>query len=301
VGEEVPFEAVNQAGVFTRKQAYADGWTARQVRRRLDAGRWKVVAGAGLAAVDTSLGPRQLAYATLLTWPGAVVSHQVAGALHGLPVDPRGIGTATVRPDQALRARSLRAHRLPLRSDETAYVGGILVTSETRTAVDLLALLTWDEARGLWAWLVTRRRFSIDRLESAIESRSRRVGTAQLRRIAASSTTGSLSVAEDRFHALLATAGLTGWAANVPVTLDGRVVAVVDVLFAAARVAIEIDGFRVHGTKDAFQSDRTKQNRLIAAGYLVLRFTWQDLEQRPQVVVRTVKAALMQRGPEPPR
>ena len=73
---DVPFEAVNQAGVFTRNQAYADGWTPRQVRRRLTFAHWKVVAGAALAATVTEIGPHQLAYAVLLTWPDATPSHQ---------------------------------------------------------------------------------------------------------------------------------------------------------------------------------------------------------------------------------
>lgn len=300
MAQGVPFEAVNQARVFTRRQAYAEGWTPRQVRRRVDAGRWTVVAGAALTAADTPIGPRQLAYAVLLTWPGAVVSHEVAGALHGFPVDPNGVGTATVRPDRALRAGRLRAHRLPLHSHDIALVGGIPVTSESRTAVDLLAHLSWDEARSLWAWLVTRRRFDLARLEAVIPIRTRQVGTAQLRRLVASSRTGSLSAAEDRFHELLTDAGLRGWAANVPVLEAGRVIAVVDVLFGAARVAIEVDGYRSHGSAEAFQADRTKQNLLVAAGYLVLRFTWRDLVQRPDVVVRTVRSALAQQGPKAP-
>ncbi|MDP9221070.1 MAG: type IV toxin-antitoxin system AbiEi family antitoxin domain-containing protein, partial [Actinomycetota bacterium] len=85
---DVPFEAVNQRGTFTRQQAYDEGWDARQVRRRLDAGRWKVVAGSALAAGQCEVGPWQLAFAVVLTWPGAVISHQLAGALHGFPVDP---------------------------------------------------------------------------------------------------------------------------------------------------------------------------------------------------------------------
>jgi very-short-patch-repair endonuclease len=300
MAERVPFEAVNQSGVFTRAQAYAEGWTARQVRRRVDAGRWKIFAGVALAASETAIGPRQLAYAVLLTWPGAVVSHELAGALHCLPVDPKGVGTATVTPDRALRAASLRAHRLPLSSHETGLVGGIPVTSESRTIVDLLAHLSWDETRSLWAWLVTRRRFDLDGLDSAIQTRGRRAGTAQLRRLLECSRTGSLSAAEDRFHELLAASGLHGWAANVPVLVAGRVIAVADVLFAAARIVIEIDGYRSHGSREAFQADRTKQNRLVAAGFLVLRFTWHDLVQRPDFVVRTVRAALAQRGPKAP-
>jgi hypothetical protein len=54
--DDVPFAAVNQRGLFTRPQAYDDGWTVRQVKRRLAVGHWWVVAGAALAARSTEVG-----------------------------------------------------------------------------------------------------------------------------------------------------------------------------------------------------------------------------------------------------
>jgi hypothetical protein len=288
----VPFEAVNQAGVFTRAQAYADGWTPRQVRRRVDAGRWKVVAGSALTSAQTPIGAWQLANAVLLTWPAAVISHELAGVLRGLPVDPGGIGTATVPHAHGLRSRGLRVYRSPLAAEDVGLVGGLPVTSEPRTMLDLLAHLPWDDARSLWSWLVTRRRVDLRFLADGVARRSGLAGTPQLRRLLAVSRSGSLSAAEDRFHELLARAGIAGWTANVPIQLAGRVIAVVDVLFAVARLVVEIDGFRTHSSPERFQQDRRRQNRLIAAGYTVLRYTWQDLEQRPAAVIAEVAGAL---------
>ncbi|MFZ0323118.1 MAG: DUF559 domain-containing protein [Actinomycetes bacterium] len=89
------------------------------------------------------------------------------------------------------------------------------------------------------------------------------------------------------------TAGVTGWRANV-VLRDARgVIGVVDLLFEAARLVVEIDGYAVHGRREAFQRDRTKQNRLIAAGYTVLRFTWDDVQNRPHAIVSQIRAALL--------
>ncbi|MFL6101073.1 MAG: type IV toxin-antitoxin system AbiEi family antitoxin domain-containing protein [Actinomycetales bacterium] len=47
---EIPDVALRQSGVFSRAQAYDAGWSPRQVRRRLDAGRWRPIAGAALCA-----------------------------------------------------------------------------------------------------------------------------------------------------------------------------------------------------------------------------------------------------------
>jgi very-short-patch-repair endonuclease len=158
--------------------------------------------------------------------------------------------------------------------------------------VDLLAAEPWDQARALWAWLVTRDRMSLRRLEAIIETRKYLGGTLQLRRLLEVAKAGSLSPAEDRLHLLFAHTGIRGWTANVPVEVDGRVIAVVDVLFPSARLVIEVDGWSAHGHRAAFQRDRTRQNRLIAAGYVVLRFTWEDLTDRPAYVVQAVRGAL---------
>jgi hypothetical protein len=100
----VPERATFQGGVFTRAQAYDAGHSRRQVRRWLEVGRWKVVAGAAVASADLRVGPGQLGFAAVLSWPGAVVSHQCAGALHGFPIEPRGLGTAIVEPQRGSAA-----------------------------------------------------------------------------------------------------------------------------------------------------------------------------------------------------
>lgn len=69
-------------------------------------------------------------------------------------------------------------------------------------------------------------------------------------------------------------------------------IAVVDVLFPAQRLVLEVDGYAAHSAREAFERDRRRQNRLVAEGYIVLRFTWRDLTERPGDVVRQVAAVL---------
>ena len=47
----------------------------------------------------------------------------------------------------------------------------------------------------------------------------------------------------------------------------------VDFFFPAHRLVVETDGWRDHGTRIAFERDRAKDAALVAAGYIVLRFT----------------------------
>jgi very-short-patch-repair endonuclease len=292
VPREVPDIAASQSDVFTRNQAYVEGWSRRQTRRRLEVGRWRIVAGKGLCGRDVSIGAWQLASATLLTWPGAIVSHEVAGVLHGLPVPLGVVGTAIVDPGRKLGAAGLRAHRCRLRPEEIGTVGRMPVTTFARTAIDLLGAGNWDQSRSLWSWLAARQLMTLEDLDKAIRDRAWWDGTTQLRRLAAASATGSASAGEDRLHDLLRGARIEGWRANVPVHQDGRFIAIVDLLFERERIVIEFDGYRTHSDRDAFQRDRTRQNRLITAGFRVLRFTWADVTSRPDYVTETIARAL---------
>jgi very-short-patch-repair endonuclease len=140
--------------------------------------------------------------------------------------------------------------------------------------------------------LATRSILDCNDLEDDLARADRSRGGNQLRRILRWTASGALSVAERRLHTLLHQAGLTGWTANASVPLDGRAVAVVDVLFPRAAVVIEVDGYAAHSDRQAFQRDRARQNDLVAAGYTVLRFTWHDIELRPGDVVRRIRAAV---------
>lgn len=122
--------------------------------------------------------------------------------------------------------------------------------------------------------------------------RTGRHGTPALVRLLRTVSTGAASVAELRLHRLLRGAGLTGWAANVDIEVGGRVIAVADVLFPAERLILEVDGWSSHRGREAFVTDRRRQRALSLAGYLVLRFTWDDLVGRPEETLEEIRDAL---------
>jgi very-short-patch-repair endonuclease len=59
-----------------------------------------------------------------------------------------------------------------------------------------------------------------------------------------------------------------------------------------ALLIAEIDGFGPHSSRSVFQRDRTRQNALVNAGWLVLRFTVDDIRLRPEMVVDVIRKAL---------
>jgi very-short-patch-repair endonuclease len=85
----------------------------------------------------------------------------------------------------------------------------------------------------------------------------------------------------------LRAAGITGWVLGHPFGPY-----LIDVAFPEAKVAVEIDGWAWHVDQDRFVGDRRKQNALVRAGWVVLRFTWHDLASAPASVVAQIAGAL---------
>jgi very-short-patch-repair endonuclease len=66
----------------------------------------------------------------------------------------------------------------------------------------------------------------------------------------------------------------------------------VDMLWPAQRLVVEVDGYEYHGPRVAFERDRRRDARLLAAGYRVLRVTWRQLMTEPERVIAVIAAAL---------
>jgi very-short-patch-repair endonuclease len=72
---------------------------------------------------------------------------------------------------------------------------------------------------------------------------------------------------------------------------DDRVVAIADFAWTGFRVVGEADGAEVHDTPAAVFRDRWRQNDIVRAGYIPLRFTWGDTVT-PHYVPRTIRTAI---------
>ena len=95
------------------------------------------------------------------------------------------------------------------------------------------------------------------------------------------------SVAERRLRDLIRDAGLPRPRFNEP--LLGYVV---DALWPAHRLVVEVDGYAYHRHRKAFESDRRRDQELVAAGYRVIRVTWLQLRDRPILVITSIAQAL---------
>jgi very-short-patch-repair endonuclease len=66
----------------------------------------------------------------------------------------------------------------------------------------------------------------------------------------------------------------------------------VDAWWPSRRLVVEVDGFRFHGTRRAFERDRRRDAELQAAGQRVVRVTWRQLRREPLAVAASLATLL---------
>ena len=76
----------------------------------------------------------------------------------------------------------------------------------------------------------------------------------------------------------------------------GEWLAEIDCLYPRERVIVELDGERVHLTRQRFHSDRRRDAALAARGWLTLRFTWERVTKEGVAVADEVRQVLATRG-----
>jgi very-short-patch-repair endonuclease len=65
-----------------------------------------------------------------------------------------------------------------------------------------------------------------------------------------------------------------------------------DCLWRPRRLIVELDSRSFHDTAAAFEHDRTRDRRLHAEGWHVLRVTWRQLSDEPEALAGDLRALL---------
>jgi len=125
---------------------------------------------------------------------------------------------------------------------------------------------------------------------SYVAAHSRCAGVARARQVADLADASSESQMETRLRMLLVLAGLPRPQAQVPLyDHRGRLLRRPDLYYPEQRVGLEYDG---GSHRDSLVEDNRRQNRLLSAGFRLLRFTAADVYNTPDAVVAQVGAAL---------
>jgi len=292
---------VANGGVISRAEALALGMTPATITRRVRSGHFRV-GGKGIYVLPGILESERALLRAATVALDAVVSHESAARVHSVEgLDPRRV-TVTVPVRRSNRFNGVIVHQLTdLTEEETTSVDGLPVTDPGRTVIDLAAVLPPRLLAEVLDQTVRMKLATYELVADRLEAKARRgkPGVVILRSILEGRLGGvyvSESTLETRLLRLLDQGGLPrpdpqyrpDWLRHI----NGRV----DLAYVAEEVIVEGDSQRWHGSPDAFQLDRRRDNLAQLAGWLILRFTWEDITQRPSYVVATVRQALSMRS-----
>ncbi len=227
--------------------------------------------------------------------PDALLSHWSAAALCKIRPNGRTRTDVTV-PRRSRSTKAICRHFSQVPGDERTVRDGIPVTTVPRTTLDLAASADLDtvaemirEAEYLQLW----DRLSLPHLlERYPGKRGSRNLEAALRRITEEPSGRKRSKLEQRFAPFLRRHRVPPPRFNDWILLGPRRFQV-DCHWPDRRLIVELDGWQGHSSRAAFQSDRSRDRVLHVAGYAVLHFTWNQLDEEAQEIASDLRSMLL--------
>jgi len=261
------------------------------------------------AYVDSVLPPgaadvhRLLIRATLagLRRP-AVVSHQSAAVLHGLPLWDAPLDRVHVtRRPRAYNDTSavLCCHVARLRDDEVVAVDGVAVTDPVRTALDLARSLSHEAAVVVLDAALRLGLLSPDTLRSRLFDIAGTPGSRSAARAVVFADGRSQSVGESRSRVILHRWKVPPSALQFEVhAADGRLIGRTDFAWEADRLVGEFDGRIKYGrllrpgqdAGDSVLEEKRREDAIREGDWGVLRWTWADLGRPDRLAARVRRA-----------
>lgn len=289
--------AKENGGVITRSEAIALGMSPTTIRRRVAEGVFMSLRRGVLAlpgAVDTHLLDLHAACRKL----NATVSHQSAAYVHHLDRPRQVTPTVSVPVRRTKDLVGVTVHQsTDLAAEHVVEVDGLPVTSPERTVVDLAAVISKGHLARILDNGLAASRVDFDGLTQIFNQLGRRgkPGTAKLRSLLderSASLAPPESELEHRLLAIIDRAGLpppvrqfhAPWLRSI----NGRI----DLAYPPAFLVIEADSRRWHALMQGFETDRLRDNAAQLAGWRILRFTWKEIDERPERVIGTIRSAL---------
>jgi very-short-patch-repair endonuclease len=288
--------ARRQHGLVTTEQAIACGISRRSIEHRIASGSWSgILRGVYVVGGAPDTFEQRLLARLLLVGADAVASHAAAARIWRLPGFGEQIEWSRPRGGSQRRPAGRCHGSLWLPDRHRTMQGRIPVTTVARTVFDLAGTMHPQRAERALDNALSRRLCTFGQLVAvhADLARRGRRGTSLMRELLDARGPGYIppnSELEALGRAVLGAAGLTDFEVEVDLG-DGNWVGRVDLLFRTSRLVVELDGRTYHQAKLDFEADRRRDNRLMSAGWRVLRVTWDDLRLRPAEVTAQVRIA----------
>jgi len=274
-------------GVVTRAELLAIGVTVDQIDQRLRTGallrEYRGVYRVGHRA--PSLEASYLA-AVRACGEGARLSGRAAAHLLGLTRGRAPRPEVTAPTERRVKGVKTRRSRQMDPRDGTIW-NRIPVTTVACTLVDLAAVLTIDDLARACHEAGVRHRTTPANVELVLERVPNRPGAAKLRQILRGDVHVTLSKLEARFLTRLRKAGLALPETNRPA--GGRRV---DCRWPARHLTVELDSYRYHHSRHAWEQDRRREREAHARGDEFRRYTHGDVFEDPEAMLGELRALL---------
>jgi very-short-patch-repair endonuclease len=221
---------------------------------------------------------------------GSFVSRHWSAALWGFRPPAQGDVEVTVPYGRNARRKGIRIHRARRIDprDVTVY-RNIPVSTPAFTLLEIATDLTYVEFERAFDDALTIPVMRMAEAEDVLRRHAGKRGIARFAEFARPEHGDEItwSWAEQKMKSLARKGGLPMPSLN---HRRGRIVP--DFLWRPERVIVEVDGFRWHGARRAFESDRARDAALAAKGWIVIRVTWRQLKYQPELVLVRIAQTL---------
>lgn len=290
-----------------RREAVTRGWADDELGRLTRSGEWsRLRRGAyvdGRLPTEPVLRHRLLVRATLSGLRrDAVVSHQSAAVLHGMPLwgVPLDRVHVTRRPPAwSDTSAVLRSHVARLQDDDVVEIDGVAVTSPGRTALDLARSLPHEPAVVALDAALHLELVGADALAERLPDIAGTPGSRSAARTVAFADGRAESVGESRSRIALHRWGVPPSTLQFEVRDDsGLLVARTDFAWEEARLVGEFDGRVKYGRLlrpgqdpgDAVFREKLREDAIRDEDYRVARWIWGDLSAGHRLATRIRRA-----------
>jgi very-short-patch-repair endonuclease len=302
--------AGRQMGAFSFRQAIELGFPTSTIGRRLATGTWtRRFPGVYLAAGVPPSRELDLWCAVLAVGlRRGVISHEAAALLHGaerLPTEPV---TLTAAHGTHHRLSGLFVHQIDdMRPGQRMLLRGLPVSAPARAVVELGATRAVDVIGRVADDLVRSCQTTYADIAAVLADLARpgKPGIEKVARMLDERGDGFVPPASELERALFAVldaGGLPAPERQVPLPGRAAVAGLVDGAYRDAQIVLEADGRRWHTRMEAARRDRFRDAQVVRAGWVPLRFVYEQINHDPGEVCAVVaetrqrRLALLQRA-----
>jgi very-short-patch-repair endonuclease len=279
--------AAARHGVVTRRELLDAGLSPEAVKRLVRSG-WLIVAHRGVYRVGHAAPSVEADYAAAVAacGPGALLCGLAAGWLFGLVRGTAPRPSVMARSERRIEGiDTCRCRRwTPL---DAATYRGIPITTVARTLTDLAAELERDALARACHEAGVRFGTTPLHVDEVLARRPTTPGAGNLRAVLHGDVRVTLSALERRFLARLR-------AARLPLPQTNRIAGGyrVDCRWPERRLTVELDGYRYHRSRHAWEQDRRREREARARGDEFRRYTYGDVVEDPAYMLAELRSLL---------